>query len=97
MSTATQYSEPEWTLGERLAKARKVAGLTQEQMARELGIKESTLAAWEVGRNQPRKMMDTAVEYRDDGCARPLPDPIPGRAAQAARAPRPRQQTSARF
>ena len=39
--------------GEKLAKARKDAGYTQRQVAKELNIPQSTIANWETGRTQP--------------------------------------------
>lgn len=40
-------------LGERLKTLRKVAHLTQTQVADKLGIKKATVSAWETGRNMP--------------------------------------------
>jgi len=37
-----------------LQQARKSAGLTQKQLARELGVSEDTVAGWERGTNTPR-------------------------------------------
>jgi transcriptional regulator with XRE-family HTH domain len=49
---------PEWTLTDRLKKARERAGFTQVEMARELGIGRSTVAAYESGKNAtPRKIV----------------------------------------
>jgi transcriptional regulator with XRE-family HTH domain len=56
---------PEWTLGERLAKARKEAGLTQEEMAEELDVSHSTVAKWEVGAGQPRNFMKRLQQWAD--------------------------------
>lgn len=39
--------------GERLKKARNDRGLTQEQLAKELGIAKSTLAGYEKGNREP--------------------------------------------
>lgn len=41
------------TLPDRLKKARAKTGLTQEQVAKELGYKRATLANWETGRTEP--------------------------------------------
>lgn len=63
--TDTSYI-PEWTLGERLAKARKDgAGLNQEQMADKLNVSPSTLAAWESDRNRPRDLAGIARQWSD--------------------------------
>jgi transcriptional regulator with XRE-family HTH domain len=40
--------ELEFTVGERLAKARKHAGLTQDEMAEKLEVSHSTVAKWEI-------------------------------------------------
>ena len=54
---------PTWTLGDRLRKARDVAGLTQAEMADALvarGFRASRQAItnWETDAAQPRRMMD---------------------------------------
>lgn len=56
---------PEWSMGERFAKARKHAGLTQEQMASRLSVSSATLAAWETDRNQPRDLPRVAQQWSD--------------------------------
>jgi transcriptional regulator with XRE-family HTH domain len=40
------------TLGQRIAKARKEAGLTQQQLAESLGISQPMLASYEIGRRR---------------------------------------------
>ncbi len=42
------------TFGDRVAGAREAAGMTQVQLARRLGIKKATLAAWENDLSEPR-------------------------------------------
>ena len=42
------------TLGDRLARAREAAGMTQSQLARRLGVKLTTLKNWEADRSEPR-------------------------------------------
>ena len=42
------------TFGDRLAGARELAGMTQAQLARRLGVKKSTIVAWEEDRSDPR-------------------------------------------
>ncbi|MEP3429524.1 MAG: helix-turn-helix domain-containing protein [Roseibium sp.] len=44
----------DYTLGERICKARDVSGLSTAQLARRLGIKTSTLHSWESDRSEPR-------------------------------------------
>ncbi len=40
---------PEWSLGERMHKARTTAGLSREHMAELVGKKVKTIIAWETG------------------------------------------------
>lgn len=47
-------SDPVWTLGERIRKARNVAGLEQTDIAAACGVARSTVAHWETGRSEPR-------------------------------------------
>lgn len=42
------------TMGGRLSRARDAAGLTVAELARRLGVKTSTIQAWESDRSQPR-------------------------------------------
>lgn len=42
------------TFGDRVAGAREAAGMTQAQLARRLGVKKSTLNAWEQDLSEPR-------------------------------------------
>ncbi len=44
----------DYTLGERVCKARDAAGLSTAQLARRLGIKTATLQSWESDRSEPR-------------------------------------------
>ena len=48
------YGPDAATFGDRLAAARDYAQMTQAQMARRLGIKASTLRAWEQDLSEPR-------------------------------------------
>lgn len=54
--TSTIYSEkPDLdTMGGRLSRARDAVGLSVAQLARRLGVKSSTIQAWESDRSQPR-------------------------------------------
>lgn len=42
------------TLGQRIAQARKQKGITTATLARQLGIKTSTLSSWEQDQSEPR-------------------------------------------
>jgi transcriptional regulator with XRE-family HTH domain len=52
---------PEWTLGDRLRKARQIAGLSQRQIAAAIGERASTYAMWEADSAFPRDL-ETRVE-----------------------------------
>ena len=47
--------KPCYTLPERLKAYRKGLGLSQEKLAKLLGVDESTLAHWEAGRRRPKE------------------------------------------
>ncbi|MBO6756934.1 MAG: helix-turn-helix domain-containing protein [Roseibium sp.] len=47
-------SSSDYTLGERICKARDAIGLSTAQLARRLGIKTATLQGWESDRSEPR-------------------------------------------
>lgn len=57
---------PEFSRGDRLAKARDVAGLTQQQLADRLGVKRTTLAAWENDTSQPRNVDRVMTRYHEE-------------------------------
>ncbi|KAE9627579.1 helix-turn-helix domain-containing protein [Parasedimentitalea maritima] len=48
------YGPDAATFGDRVAGAREVAGMSQAQLARQLGIKKSTLLGWEQDLSEPR-------------------------------------------
>jgi len=48
------YSEDAATFGDRLALARDRQGLTQQQLARRLGLRVQTIRNWESDRSEPR-------------------------------------------
>lgn len=56
---ATASEEFDWTedvstFGDRLARAREFAGMSQAQLARRLGVKTTTIRNWESDRSEPR-------------------------------------------
>lgn len=51
MTTTTRT--PEWTLGDRLRKAREVAGMRQEDLAGALHISRTAIAGWENDKHVP--------------------------------------------
>ncbi len=48
------YSPASSTFGDRMASAREAAGMTQEDLARRLGVRPSTLVKWEDDLSEPR-------------------------------------------
>lgn len=54
---------PEWTLGDRLAKARRMVGLTQQQMADEFLVSRQSVVSWENDQHRPprRKVLAWAL------------------------------------
>lgn len=58
-SEQTSDRIPEWTLGERLAKARRESGWTQAEMAGLLEVSPGAVANWESGHSQPRTFLET--------------------------------------
>lgn len=48
------YGPDAATFGDRVLAAREAAGMTQSQVARRLGVKKTTLAAWEDDLSEPR-------------------------------------------
>lgn len=60
-----ETSFPEWTLGDRLAKARRFAGLEQEDMAERFGKSRATISTWERDEAQPRKMMEVITKWAE--------------------------------
>ena len=51
---ADWYSDERATFGDRVAGAREGAGLSQEELARRLGIRPRTLQTWEDDLSEPR-------------------------------------------
>lgn len=54
---------PQWTFAERARKVRRDLGLTQEEMAGELGINPKRYAAWESGKNTPDDILAIATKF----------------------------------
>lgn len=83
--------------GERLAKARQEKGLTQRELAEEIGVTPETIVLWETGKQHPNKselvqlafLLDVSTDYllnRVDtpkGILRTVPDiPLPEKTIQ---------------
>ncbi|MFP4450274.1 MAG: multiprotein-bridging factor 1 family protein [Rhodosalinus sp.] len=54
LGPADWYGPDAATFGDRVAAAREHAGMTQQQLARRLGVKLSTLRSWEDDLSEPR-------------------------------------------
>lgn len=55
--SAAEARVPSWTQADRLRKAREHAGLTQEQMAAEIGIARRSVSAYESGATVKRPVL----------------------------------------
>lgn len=81
MSTQPVGVIPEWTMGDRLRKARELTGLSQSQFAKALEISPKTVGSYETGRVAVRRIVVRAwsmrtgvpVEWLETGAA-----PSPG-------------------
>jgi transcriptional regulator with XRE-family HTH domain len=56
-----------WTFADRIRKARSETGLDQKEFAQKIGVKASTYATYETGRNEPRfrDVFDLAKRVED--------------------------------
>lgn len=48
---------PEWTMGDRLRKAREAAGLEQQELAQKIGVARTTISNAEKGKVNPRQIV----------------------------------------
>jgi transcriptional regulator with XRE-family HTH domain len=55
MTTATSGVVPQWTLGDRLRKARELTGLDRGEFAVDLGVSRNTVVNYEHAKVNPRK------------------------------------------
>lgn len=51
---------PTWSLADRLRKIRRESHMSQEDFSAVLGVKTTTWAAWESGRNSPERVLELA-------------------------------------
>ncbi len=82
------YSDETATFGDRLAGAREAAGMTREDLAQRLGVKLTTLSAWEDDIAEPRGnklqmvagMLNVSIAWlltgRGEGVAPPSESPL---------------------
>lgn len=83
MTASIALTVPNWTLGDRLRKAREHAGLEQGELASRVGISRNTVSNYELGRGQrPPKVVilrawatecGVPYEWIVDGFRRPTP------------------------
>lgn len=57
--------EIHWTLGDRLAKARRAAGFDQQQLAAHMGVSRATVSAWERDRNLPEELRYVVTRWAE--------------------------------
>ena len=55
---------PQWTLGDRLRKAREIAGLNQDEFSQEIGIARNSVRAYEKGKTAPPRPVMIAWAFR---------------------------------
>lgn len=68
MSIATKHAAdivPRWTFGDRVRKARQIAGMGQREFAAAIGESASSLGIWETGRIIPRNQVERARRIAD--------------------------------
>ncbi|WP_417209615.1 helix-turn-helix domain-containing protein [Antarctobacter sp.] len=85
MNDTTDWYGPETaTFGDRLAAAREAAGMTQETLAKRLGVKHKTVQAWEDDVSEPRAnrlnmlagVLNISIVWLITGEGDGLPDPM---------------------
>lgn len=64
MTTQRHERIPEWTLGDRLRKARELTGLGQREFASEIGVSHQTVTNAEKGHRAVRKITLNAWQMR---------------------------------
>ncbi|PIE07590.1 MAG: transcriptional regulator [Rhodobacterales bacterium] len=89
------YSDEQATFGDRLAAARETAQLSQKNLAKRLGVKSKTIAAWENDLSEPRAnrlqmlagLLNVSLMWlltgEGDGVAPPGEDLVPSKDARA--------------
>jgi transcriptional regulator with XRE-family HTH domain len=64
MTVTTIGVIPQFSVGDRLRKARELTGLDQGQFADEIGVSRGTIYNYENGRSQPKKVVLLAWQMR---------------------------------
>lgn len=83
MTTQPSWHIPEWTMGDRLRKAREDAGLSQAELAEQIGISRNTVGNAELGDRTPLNVTMRAwaavtgvpLEWLETGRTTPVPPP----------------------
>ncbi|SNS15141.1 helix-turn-helix domain-containing protein [Antarctobacter heliothermus] len=84
MDDSTDWYGPETaTFGDRLAAARDAAGMSQETLAKRIGVKLKTIQAWEDDMSEPRAnrlsilagLLNISIVWLITGEGEGLPDP----------------------
>lgn len=60
VQTEDGFILPAWSFGDRIRKARDIAGMNQRDFAAAIEAKEGSLAAWETDRAKPRDIVAVA-------------------------------------
>lgn len=84
-TTTDWYSDDVATFGDRLSGARQTSGLSQEQLAKRLGVRITTLRAWEDDTAEPRSnrlqmlagMLNVSIRWLLTGEGEGLDGPVP--------------------
>ena len=56
---------PEWTLGDRLRKARRLTGMTQTAFAAAIGQDSKAYSQWEADNNRPRHLVEVCQRVEE--------------------------------
>lgn len=95
MSNESHEVVPEWTIGDRMLKARTVAGLTQTELADYLGMSRVSLSRYETGHNRPPLTVlrlwalrcGVPLDWLRYGDTMPQPEVVAGRPKRRKAAP----------
>lgn len=71
--------------GSRIRKRRQVLGMTQEDLARKLGISKTTVANWEVGKHFPRRYLGAVEQALGIKLSAPEPETLSPRLRRVIR------------
>jgi len=55
------YEKKTENLGEKLREYRRIHGLTQQKLAEQLGVDQTTLAGWERGKHKPSNILQENI------------------------------------